>query len=354
MALDQIWKQQLTLVSYGNEYLQQNLPFSRWLQHAIFFQHTFEFRDLLSQHLLAPHFQIWLEGLKKQGVSRLSLHLSSILNEEKNPNGNVELLPYSHFIVSHQGKKKTAWILGHELAEWYTAEEAFVAPLHQRSNIQQSYFWRFELNQKLAKKVDADLEAAAWAEIQKYTSQELFQHPLAQGYQEPEQCYLPYYGISREQIEAVLGQVPEQIQFLAVLPTDYSADLAHQLLHRIETLSIFIEHKKQHPYSENREILSPEVQLNLRHFAQRIDDLFAKLIVKAANHYQSAGLVKVETPTPLDTEVTTNLSAQPAVESAAISSAQSTPHAHKVGASGVIKLILVTIIICVVAYYFGL
>ncbi len=38
---------------------------------TIFDQHSFHFRDLLSQHLLAQHFQIWLEGLKKQGRSTL-------------------------------------------------------------------------------------------------------------------------------------------------------------------------------------------------------------------------------------------------------------------------------------------
>ena len=113
MALDQIWKQQLTLVTYGNEYLEGNLNFSRWVEHPIFNQNRLIFRDLLSQHLLAQHFQIWLEGLKKQGVKKLSLHLSSVLNDEQSPNANVELLPFAHFIVSHQGNKKTAWICGH-------------------------------------------------------------------------------------------------------------------------------------------------------------------------------------------------------------------------------------------------
>ncbi|MEX7475884.1 hypothetical protein AB0861_006445, partial [Acinetobacter baumannii] len=40
MALNQIWKQQLTLVTYGNEYLHQNLSFSQWRQHHIFDQHS--------------------------------------------------------------------------------------------------------------------------------------------------------------------------------------------------------------------------------------------------------------------------------------------------------------------------
>jgi hypothetical protein len=56
MALDQIWKQQLTLVTYGNEYLEGNLNFSRWVEHPIFNQNRLIFRDLLSQHLLAQQF----------------------------------------------------------------------------------------------------------------------------------------------------------------------------------------------------------------------------------------------------------------------------------------------------------
>ena len=58
MALDQIWKQQLTLVTYGNEFLAGNLNFSRWVEHPIFDHQCLTFRDLLSQRLLAQHFQI--------------------------------------------------------------------------------------------------------------------------------------------------------------------------------------------------------------------------------------------------------------------------------------------------------
>ena len=89
MALDQIWKQQLALVTYGNEYLTQDLSFNHWLKHQVFNQHQIQFRDLLSQHLLAQHFQIWLEHLKQQGVRRLSLHQASILNDEKNPHAKL-------------------------------------------------------------------------------------------------------------------------------------------------------------------------------------------------------------------------------------------------------------------------
>jgi hypothetical protein len=48
----------------------------------------------MSQHLLAQHFQIWLENLKKQGATRLSLHASSMLNDEKI---QIQTLSYSLF-----------------------------------------------------------------------------------------------------------------------------------------------------------------------------------------------------------------------------------------------------------------
>jgi hypothetical protein len=94
MALDPIWKQQLTLVTYGNEYLSHGLSVQQWRELPIFDEHVFAFRDLMSQHLLAQHFQIWLENLKKQGATRLSLHASSMLNDEKI---QIQTLSYSLF-----------------------------------------------------------------------------------------------------------------------------------------------------------------------------------------------------------------------------------------------------------------
>ncbi len=156
MALDQIWKQQLALVTYGNEYLAQDLSFNRWLKHQFLTSINFSFVILLSQHLLAQHFQIWLEALNKQGVRRLSLHQPTILNDEKNPNPNVELLPFAHFIVSHEAQHKSAWIFGKELAEWYTAEQDYIAPVSQQSELRQEVMWRYQLNHKLAKQLDVD------------------------------------------------------------------------------------------------------------------------------------------------------------------------------------------------------
>lgn len=332
MALDQIWKQQLTLVTYGNEFLAGNLNFSRWIEHPIFNQNRLIFRDLRSQHLLAQHFQIWLEGLKKQGVKKLSLHLSSILNDEQNPNVNVELLPFSHFIVSHQANKKTAWICGLELAEWYNSDNEFEAPLSQRTTLREESFWRYELNDKFAKKVDTDLQKLNWNEIAVFLERELFNHKYTEDFLEPEQQDFPFYGYEIDPTAISSKQ-------LALIPTDYPADCAHRLLHRTQALTDYLEEKRRHPYHDSGELISPEEQINLRNFSQKTDDLFAKLIVKIANHYQTA-----------------QLTAEPEIIDRTMETSEhfNQVHHHKVGTAGVIKLIILTVIICMVAYYFGL
>ena len=332
MALDQIWKQQLTLVTYGNEFFAGNLNFSRWIEHPIFNQNRLIFRDLRSQHLLAQHFQIWLEGLKKQGVKKLSLHLSSILNDEQNPNINVELLPFSHFIVSHQANKKTAWICGLELAAWYNSDNEFEAPLSQRTMLREESFWRYELNDKFAKKVDTDLQKLNWNEIAVFLERELFNHKYTEDFLEPEQQDFPFYGYEIDPTAISSKQ-------LALIPTDYPADCAHRLLHRTQALTDYLEEKRRHPYHDSGELMSPEEQINLRNFSQKTDDLFAKLIVKIANHYQTA-----------------QLTAEPEIIDRTMETSEhfNQVHHHKVGTAGVIKLIILTVIICMVAYYFGL
>ncbi len=341
MATDQIWKQQLTLVTYGNEYLAQDLSFSRWVQHGIFNGHAFSFRDLMSQHLLAQHFQIWLEGLKKQGVYQLSLHNSSILNDEKNPNANIELLAIPHFIVAHHKQNKSAWIFGKELAEWYQADNDYDTPTSQRSNIRQETFWRFELNTKLVKRIEQDLLQPNWDDIQVYTDNELFNSKYALGFQTPADITLPFYGRTLEQSATL--PVVNNVD-LALIPTDYQADYAHETLHRLDGLNVFIQQRIQHPYHEDGSPMSPDEQLNQRHFAQKLDDLTSKFVVKVANHYKSARLTPKEIPSPFD-------GAAPEKKQSLKSS---TATSHKPGKANVFALIFITVIICIIAYYFGL
>lgn len=333
MALDQIWKVQLTLVSYGNEFLQQNLPFSVWVDHPIFAQHHFEFRDLQSQHLLAQHFQVWLEGLKRQGVDRLSLHNAQLLQDHQNPNANVELLPYAHFIVSHEGKNKTAWICGHELAEWYQHDNPFEAPTSQQISLRQDVFWRYPLPDSIAKKVTQELKNNDWHEIEKFINQELFSHKCAENFLEPEQVELPFYGYELEHSHLDHAD-------LAIIPTTYQADSAHQLMYRMSALTDFIENQRRHPYNTDGEMLSPEQQIVLRNFGQKTDDLFAKLISRIANHYKN-----IDFEMPMEPYDRTMDVAKTPTQAAA---------QHKMNHISVMKLVFITIIICGLAYYFGL
>ncbi|MCY1458026.1 hypothetical protein D9M71_753740 [compost metagenome] len=73
---------------------------------------------------------------------------------------------------------------------------------------------------------------------------------------------------------------------------------------------------------------------------QKTDDLFAKLIVKTANHYQTAQIIPVVKASPF--------------EQSNKNSQYLKSHHHKGNGLGVIKLIVLTIIICALAYYFGL
>ncbi|MCH7337516.1 hypothetical protein [Acinetobacter sp. NIPH 2699] len=332
MALDQIWKVQLTLVTYGNEFLQQDLDFNDWVNHPVFAQHHLVFRDLASQQLLAQHFQVWLEALKQQGVDKLSLHNSNILQDESNPNANVELLPYAHFIVSHQKKNKTAWICGHELAEWYLQDYPFAAPSAQQIKLRQEIFWRYPLNEKLTKKVVSDLKTNDWHEIEKYIESEIFNHQYAEDFAEPEQQDLPYYGYT-------LDQSHTQSSMLAIIPTHYQADSAHQLMHRMSALTDFIENQRRNPYSAEGDIISPEQQIDLRKFVQKTDDVFGRLITKIANHYKN---IDFEMPMePYDRTMDVPIASDPTNQ-------------HKANHSSVIKLVLITVVICILAYYFGL
>ncbi len=322
MALDPIWQQQLTLVSYGNEYLKGHFNFSHWLEHAIFNQHQFYFRDLLTQQLLAQHFQPWLEGLKAQGVTHLSLHSSQLLNEEKNPNSQVELVPYAHFIVSHAPKQLHAWIFGQELAAWYTLEHNYVVPAAQALDVRLETLWRFELNSKLIKRIQTDLQRPDWDQIEQFIQTELFSLPLVQAWSAPESVDLPYTG----QPTTDMGTR------LALLPTDYAADYAHQSLHRLASLSQYITKQQQHAQHADGRTFSAEDHLQYRHFGKKLDDLFSKFIVKVANHYQTAHLT-------------------PAVASA---EAVDLPTKKQSNTKNVLALIIVTALLCTLAYYIDL
>lgn len=314
MALDPIWKQQLVLVTYGNEFLKNQLSFNTWVNHDIFQNVLLQFRSLQTQHLLAQHFQIWLENLKAQGVTQLSLHEASLLKEGTNPNPNIELLQFSHFIVAHSAQKKVAWLFGQELAEWYTADNEYEVPTAQQLKSKLMTMWDFELPQQVIKQVNLDLNRPNWDNISDYLEKEIFN-----------QSYITNFTVNELNTAYYTGTSNPESQSL--LPQDYHAEISHEFLFKLEQLDQQIEkHRKE----------SNSLTAEMQSFSQKVDELFSKLIVKTANHYKEAKRKVILGNSPFDHNE--NLSPE-----------------HKPSAStkSVIALILITIIIGALVYYFG-
>jgi hypothetical protein len=80
---------------------------------------------------------------------------------------------------------------------------------------------------------------------------------------------------------------------------------------------------------------------------KKTEDLTAKFIVKVANHYKTARLTPVVESSPLDGFKTEK-------ENQILSMHTRLNSPHKPGAGGVITLIIITVVICLLAYYFGL
>jgi len=151
---------------------------------------------------------------------------------------------------------------------------------------------------------------------------------------------LPYYGLDDSEQSTENNGIK-----LSLLPTDYQANYAHESLYRFDALENFIGQKLKHPYDENEHVLSPEEQINLRHFLQKTEDLKAKFIVKVANHYKTASLTPKVVNSPF--EQTTKPEKYPSLTI-------KTNKEHKPAKTSVLALIIMTILICIAAYYFGL
>lgn len=104
--------------------------------------------------------------------------------------------------------------------------------------------------------------------------------------------------LQQKKITAETDSTLSNSQYLALLPTDYSADYAHSTLHHLEAFVNYIQHKRLQPYHADGSELTAEQQLNLRHFSQKLEDLSTKFIVKVANHYKSAQLTPVVMANP--------------------------------------------------------
>ena len=101
--------------------------------------------------------------------------------------------------------------------------------------------------------------------------------------------------------------------------------------------------------------MTSEEILNIRHFRQKLEDLTAKFVTKVANHYKTARLTPIAVASPLDEPIESNPQNRFFQNETGNSSQKNAaPSPPKAGKTGVLTLIIITAIICIFAYYFGL
>lgn len=106
---------QVALVSYGTQFLRNEIELEDWYRHGVFFDTRLQFRDL-DNALLADDFTLWLEILKASGAMRLSLHLAGQFDIDL-PRASPD---DAHAVVAHFADRHEIWAVGSELPGWLT------------------------------------------------------------------------------------------------------------------------------------------------------------------------------------------------------------------------------------------
>lgn len=106
---------QVALVSYGTQFLRDEIELEDWYRHGVFFDARLQFRDQ-DNTLLADDFTLWLEILKASGATRLSLHLAGQFDIDLPRTSPGE----GHAVVAHFADRHEIWTVGSELPGWLT------------------------------------------------------------------------------------------------------------------------------------------------------------------------------------------------------------------------------------------
>lgn len=105
---------QIALVSYGTQFLRDQLALDDWYRHGIFFGARLQFRQLADNALLADDFTWWLGILKQSGAVRLSLHLLSEFGIAR-----PAVIHYGDYaVVAHFPGRHQIWAVGVERPAW--------------------------------------------------------------------------------------------------------------------------------------------------------------------------------------------------------------------------------------------
>lgn len=105
---------QITLVSYGTQFLRGKLALDDWYRHGIFFNARLQFRQRDGNALLADDFTWWLGILKQSGALRLSLHLLAEFGIAR-----PAIILYGEYaVVAHFPDRHQIWAVGVERPAW--------------------------------------------------------------------------------------------------------------------------------------------------------------------------------------------------------------------------------------------
>lgn len=105
---------QVALVSYGTQYLRDEILLDDWYRHGVFFEARIQFRSLGDNTLLADDFTWWLGILKLSGATRLTLHLAKQFEIGlPHPFNGDEFA-----VVVHYPDRYQIWAIGKEQAQW--------------------------------------------------------------------------------------------------------------------------------------------------------------------------------------------------------------------------------------------
>lgn len=107
-------ERQVALVSYGTQYLRDQIALEDWHRHGTFFNARLQFRALADNALLADDFTLWLGILKVSGATRLSLHLASAFEVDAARAAEREI----YVVVVHFPDRHQLWAVGEERAAW--------------------------------------------------------------------------------------------------------------------------------------------------------------------------------------------------------------------------------------------
>lgn len=274
-------QRQVTLVSYGTQYLRDKNALGDWYRHGIFSNARLQFRALADNVLLADDFTLWLGILKASGATRLSLHLAAEfeLAVSQALNGG------SYALVVHFPDHHQVWAVGEEQAAWLThplvpSEEGQGYPVFPDAAYYGGpidSYWCIE-----DRPGQLDLPDTDWKQLARAIAEDLASpvpSSLAPGG--------PYFG--------PISQIDDEK--LPLFPSSGFTSLAHRIMATLaRQQSTFSNDTNPRNDSSTYAFLDQEEADKVTDWGRRLDSWMLEVQLRCANESRSAGLTGTSTP----------------------------------------------------------